>query len=105
MDGMDRMHRIDRMDRMDGMDRMDRILYVLSVTVAYQDLVVISKTKYFDATLKYKGPDNLHSKNFKVLTAQILRKTVLTAENLCIYSQIHLYPDEINNQTKPISNS
>jgi len=25
------------MDRMDGMDRMDRILYVLSVTVAYQD--------------------------------------------------------------------
>ena len=30
---------------MDGMDRMDRILYVLSVTVAYQDLVVISKNQ------------------------------------------------------------
>ena len=32
---------------MDGMDRMDRILYVLFVTVAYQDFVVISKTKIF----------------------------------------------------------
>ena len=46
---MDRMHRIDRMDRMDG---MDRILYVLSVTVAYQDLVVISKTKIFRCNTK-----------------------------------------------------
>ena len=43
---------MDRMDRMDGMDRMDRILYVLSVTVAYQDLVVISKTKIFRCNTK-----------------------------------------------------
>ena len=38
------------------------------------------KPKYFDATLKYKGPDNPHLKKVKVLTAQIMRKKVLTAE-------------------------
>ena len=46
---MDRMDKIDRMDRMDG---MDRILYVLSVTVAYQALAVISKTKIFRCNSK-----------------------------------------------------